>query len=235
MWMDIVGDNDSFTNAIESFDNSMIESSHMDFSQSPFIEPLPVSGAPLVPQYPIAQSFLSSNYQPSPSFSSVGKHHQKDEFNEEYLVTLDYDSFQDYVLQVRKRRSLTRAEEESVKRLIKKMKNRESARKSRLAKKEISQELDEQVGKLTDQTHSLKLEVAALYATNQQIKNEISFSEKLIASNPFLSNLYAKTMKGEPVQSNQLKAIECNTDAEIPRCNPSTFRLASNPSVAAHS
>jgi hypothetical protein len=44
-----------------------------------------------------------------------------------------------------------------VKRLVKKIKNRESARKSRQAKKEISQELDEQVLKLTEQTQKMKL------------------------------------------------------------------------------
>lgn len=79
------------------------------------------------------------------------------EIDEEYLVTLDSDTFQDYIHQIRKQRSLTRNEEQIVKRLVKKIKNRESARKSRQAKKEISQELDEQVLKLTEQTQNMKL------------------------------------------------------------------------------
>ena len=73
-------------------------------------------------------------------------------------------------------------------------------------------------------------ELSALYATNQQIKNEISFSEKLIASNPFLSKLYAKTLRGDPIQNN----MKMNSDPDLSRCNPTSFNLSSS-GVAVHS
>jgi hypothetical protein len=122
-------------------------------------------------------------------------------YDEDYLVALDSDTFQDYVDKLRHRRALTKNEELLFKKLYKKIKNRESARKSRQAKKEISQELDEQVLILTQKEQQLQLEIAALLAVNQQIKSEISFTEKLIASNPFLSKLYSKTW-GDLVQPN---------------------------------
>jgi DNA-directed RNA polymerase specialized sigma54-like protein len=175
MWMDI---GDDFNNMIDSFDISIESSPQMDFYQVSAPTPVsfgnntnmntspnftPITNSP--PSFYVPPGYeasfvnswhtLTSRYQPNNQ--NQNQITVKNEFDEEYLVTLDSDTFQDYVQQIRKRRSLTRNEEQIVKRLVKKIKNRESARKSRQAKKEISQELDEQVVKLTEQAQSLKL------------------------------------------------------------------------------
>jgi hypothetical protein len=155
--------------------------------------------------------------------------------DEDALVALDSDTFQDYVDRLRQRRPLTRNEEMLFKKLFKKIKNRESARKSRQAKKEISQELDDQVHVLSQKTQSLKLEVSALAAVNQQIRNEISFSEKLIASNPFLSMLYNKTWGELNKSSDSIVKLQVNENTQT-RCTfHSSTDFVSNNGVTVHS
>jgi len=180
-----------------------------------------------LPQHQL-QHFQPRQYQPRQNLPQplVVKEENPVAFDEEYLVSLDSETFQNYVHQLRQRRILTSNEEVIVKRLVKKIKNRESARKSRQAKKEVSQELDEQVQRLIQQTQSLKLEASSLYAINQQIKNEISFSEKLIASNPYLSKLYAKTWSD---LQNMTKSGEDNISPNTTqRCTPVSFTNTTN-------
>jgi len=198
------------------------------FIQSQQMQPL---------QQPYFQSLPLQQLPPQKQLSTAVKNeHQFDEIHssdEDALVALDSDTFQDYVNRLRQHRTLTRNEEASFKKIFKKIKNRESARKSRQAKKEISQELDEQVHVLSQKTQSLKLEVSALTAINQQIRNEISFSEKLIASNPFLSKLYQKAC-GELNKSDSMKVqIPENTQT---RCTfRSTTDFVSNKGVTVNS
>lgn len=115
------------------------------------------------------------------------------QLDEQYLSSLDSKEFQDYVDQLRQKRRLNEDEEGIIKRVNKKIHNRESARKSRQTKKENCIELDTQILALSQQSQSLKEEANVLYSLNQQIRSEIAFSENLIASNPYFSNLYRKT------------------------------------------
>jgi len=111
--------------------------------------------------------------------------------SESELVQMDSKGFEDYVSETRRHRPLSRDEEELAKKMLKKIKNRESARKSRQAKKEHTVGLSEQVDELTNQVQALKIEAATLTAANYQIKQEISFTEALILANPVLAKLYA--------------------------------------------
>jgi hypothetical protein len=109
----------------------------------------------------------------------------------EKLAALDSDSFQEYVDRLESVRKLTSAELNEVKKIRRRIHNRESARKSRQEKREWTDDLDEKIKALTDQLHQTKLEVASLAAENQSLRNEIAFSYHLIANNPVLSQLYA--------------------------------------------
>lgn len=73
--------------------------------------------------------------------------------------------------------------------------------------------------------------MSALTAVNQQIRNEISFSEKLIASNPFLSKLYNKTL-AELNKPDNIVKLQMNEN----RCTfRSTTDFVSNNGVAVNS
>jgi len=109
----------------------------------------------------------------------------------EKLAALDSDAFQEYVDRLESLRKLTSAELNEIKKIRRRIHNRESARKSRQEKREWTDDLDEKIKALTDQLHQTKLEVASLAAENQSLRNEIAFSYHLIANNPVLSQLYA--------------------------------------------
>jgi len=104
--------------------------------------------------------------------------------------SVDSTAFESFVTELKNFRQLTGAEEAMVKRVTKKIKNRESARKSRQAKKDHNADLESKVNDLSDQNQDLKLQMAALESENRTIRNEITFAETLITQHPFLSKLY---------------------------------------------
>lgn len=71
--------------------------------------------------------------------------------------SVDSITFESFVAELRNFRSLSTAEESLVKRVTKKIKNRESARKSRQAKKDHNADLETRVSDLVDQTQDLKI------------------------------------------------------------------------------
>jgi len=107
------------------------------------------------------------------------------------LTALDSDTFEDYVNRLESLRKLSSAEQNEVKKMRRRIHNRESARKSRQDKRDHTDLLDIRIRQLTDQLHETKLEVASLASENQLLRNEIAFSYHLITNNPILSQLYA--------------------------------------------
>jgi len=107
------------------------------------------------------------------------------------LTALDSETFQEYISRLESLRKLTSAEQNEIKKMKRRINNRESARKSRQEKRDFTDHLDEKIRLLTDQLHQTKLEMASLAAENMSLKNEIAFSYNLIAANPVLRQLYA--------------------------------------------
>lgn len=71
--------------------------------------------------------------------------------------TVDSITFESFIAELRNFRSLSSAEELFIKKVTKKIKNRESARKSRQAKKDHNADLETRVNDLVDQTQELKI------------------------------------------------------------------------------
>jgi hypothetical protein len=71
--------------------------------------------------------------------------------------TVDSMTFDGFISELRNFRALSSAEESLVKRVTKKIKNRESARKSRQAKKDHNADLETRVSDLVDLTQDLKI------------------------------------------------------------------------------
>jgi len=111
------------------------------------------------------------------------------------LDPVDSTTFEAFINEIRNFRSLTTAEEALVKKLGKKIKNRESARKSRQAKKDHDAGLESLVLDLEETTQALKIQAATLESENRQIRGEITFTENLISSHPVLSKLYFGTLQ----------------------------------------
>jgi len=109
----------------------------------------------------------------------------------ERLTALDSDTFDDFIARIEAVRKLSSAEVMEVKKMKRRIANRESARKSRQEKREHTDLLDQQIRQLTDELHATKLEVASLAAQNVSLRSEIAFSYHLIAANPVLAQLYA--------------------------------------------
>lgn len=127
---------------------------------------------------------------------------------------VDSNTFESFLAGLRNFRSLSSSEELFVKKVTKKIKNRESARKSRQAKKDHNADLETRVSDLVDLTQELKIvrlvslhlvhpsqQVATLESENRQIRNEISFTENLIISHPLLSKLYFMSAQRFPLST----------------------------------
>jgi len=108
------------------------------------------------------------------------------------LSNLDSETFEDYCARLSAVRKLSSADLNEIKKIKRRIHNRESARKSRAEKRDHTDVLDQQVKALTDQLHATKLEMASLQAQNASLRNEIAFSYRLISESPVLSSLYAE-------------------------------------------
>jgi seryl-tRNA synthetase len=80
------------------------------------------------------------------------------------------------------------------KKLVRRVANRDSARRSRAQKKEHLQQLEARVAKLQDEILKAQIEEASLAATNRSLKDEIAWYESLIPLLP------APTIKKESLQ-----------------------------------
>jgi len=106
------------------------------------------------------------------------------------LIFMDSISFDKFVQKLSKKKTFTSEEKELVKDLRRKIKNRESARKSRMNKKSKVEDLEIKVKKLHDSTTYLSEYVAVLKNENKQLKEEIVYLMNLIQRNPIFSTLF---------------------------------------------
>jgi len=121
----------------------------------------------------------------------------------ESLVTLDSDAFDKYIRRVQQFRSLSPEEREEIKQITRRIKNRESARRSRAEKKDKMSDLEQDVNGLRNQLDALKLEVATLNSENRQLRSELNFTQHLVNSNPTLRQMYLQQSKiSSPVSPN---------------------------------
>jgi len=107
------------------------------------------------------------------------------------LTALDSDTFDQFVAALEQVRKLSSAELSELKKMKRRIHNRESARRSRQDKRDHTGLLEDQVRQLADQLNEMRLEVASLHAANSQLQSEIAFSTQLIRSSPVLSQLFA--------------------------------------------
>jgi len=110
--------------------------------------------------------------------------------NKDSLIFMDSISFDKFIQKLSKKKSFTSEEKELVKDLRRKIKNRESARKSRMNKKSKVEDLEKKVKKLHDSTTYLSEYVAVLKNENKQLKEEIVYLMNLIQKNPIFSKLF---------------------------------------------
>jgi len=108
------------------------------------------------------------------------------------ITALDSEHFDEFVRRLEQTRKLPASELNELKKMKRRIHNRESARRSRQDKRDTSSHLEEQVRNLTAQLNEMRLEVATLQANNSQLQNEIEFSSQLIRSSPVLSKLFAE-------------------------------------------
>jgi len=110
------------------------------------------------------------------------------------LVALEIDSFDDYIVRVSKFRALTIEEKDEVKMIARRIKNRESARRSRREKKDHFADLEKEVRQLKSQVEHMRMELASLRSENTYLKNEVQFSSSIISSNPTLAQIYSENI-----------------------------------------
>jgi len=123
---------------------------------------------------------------PDPAHIHNVKHHVEE------LTALDSEQFDEFVARLSAHRKISAAEQAELKKMKRRIHNRESARRSRQDKRDHTDHLEEQIRHLNRQLAEMRLEVATLQASNSQLKNEIEFSSQLIRSSPVLSQLFAE-------------------------------------------
>merc|ERR1712137_404772 len=110
----------------------------------------------------------------------------------ETLLVTSRPEFDSFVASVSKGRQLTEEEKKEVSRQRQLIKNRKTAAISRQRKKERQERLEAQYKELTESQHRLKERLAGLETQNQQMRQEISFFENLVRSNPVASSVWEK-------------------------------------------
>lgn len=108
----------------------------------------------------------------------------------EILINSDSSSFDSFVQRLSKIKIYSNEEKELIKDIRRKIKNRESARKSRMNKKNKVDDLEKKLKKLTERTHKAKEIMSVLKKENNEIKSEIQFLLNLIKNNPIFANLF---------------------------------------------
>jgi len=108
------------------------------------------------------------------------------------LTALDSETFDEFVAALEEYRKLPAGEVAELKKMKRRIHNRESARRSRQDKRDHTGQLADQVQALTDQLNEMRLEVASLEAANRELQSEIAFSSQLIRSSPVLAQLFAE-------------------------------------------
>lgn len=166
---------------------------------------------------PLSVSFPSS--LPLPSELKLIKSYIKD------LASLDSRRFGAYIMLVQQSRTLTESEKNDVRKIRRRINNRESARRSRKEKKTQTKALQEQIELLTHQLSETKLvrilarfalfsciltrkECATLAESNRQIRTEITFTYTLIQSNPVLLELFRDVRKRHEARLSEQNRME---------------------------
>ena len=105
-----------------------------------------------------APQFPSQN--PYPDLSQVPLHRRKRKFqnisydrllSEEDLTSMTVEEFEDYVNELKERRTLSKTEKATLNKIKRKLKNKESARKSRLKSKEAFTQLQQELQEIKKQ------------------------------------------------------------------------------------
>jgi len=96
-------------------------------------------------------------------------------FYEDALISLDSISFDEYMDRISIYRRFNQEEKDKLRDIKKRIKNRESARKSRNNKRNKLETLEYQVKDLTEETVTLREEISYLTQENHQLKSEVVY------------------------------------------------------------
>eukprot|EP01125_Pyxidicula_operculata_P007629 TRINITY_DN258_c0_g1_i1.p1 TRINITY_DN258_c0_g1~~TRINITY_DN258_c0_g1_i1.p1 ORF type:complete len:319 (+),score=26.86 TRINITY_DN258_c0_g1_i1:7-963(+) len=113
------------------------------------------------------------------------------------LITLESDTFEKYMNLVTKYRQLSQEEKREAKQILRRIKNRESARQSRRDKKDKLSDLEETVRQLRSQIGDLKTEVGNLRSENVSLRTDLDFSRNLISTDPRMTQLYQQNLPSQ--------------------------------------
>jgi len=119
---------------------------------------------------------------------------------EDALLSLDSISFDEYIEKSMISRKFSNQEQEIVKDIKRRIKNRESARKSRKIKRNKLDVLEGKVKDLKEENNNLKMEVSHLRIENNQLRNEV-----VRLNSPSYS--YYSNIKEDPHISSQSKGV----------------------------
>jgi regulator of replication initiation timing len=127
---------------------------------------------------------------------------------EDALIALDSQSFDEYVEGAYRFKKYTEEEKEFFRDIRRRIKNRESARKSRMNKRTKLDTLSVQVQDLNDQTSILIQENEQLKIENYQLKNEVFYLKNIIHANNYqVNNIPVKeetTKSSSPIGSHSI-------------------------------
>jgi len=101
---------------------------------------------------------------------------------EDSLLALDSQSFDEYVEGAYLKKKFSEEEKDYFRDIRRRIKNRESARKSRKNKRTKLDTLSSQVQELTDETNNLRLDNNNLRQENFQLKNEVVYLQSVISN-----------------------------------------------------
>jgi len=111
---------------------------------------------------------------------------------QEVLVNYDSNLFDDYIAQVTKYRLtvLTKEENNVIKDIRRRIKNRESARKCRKNRKNKLETLEDKIKELEEDTHHLEEDISSYKKENQCMTEEVKYLQNIINTNPIFSTIF---------------------------------------------
>jgi len=122
---------------------------------------------------------------------------------EDSLIALDSQTFDEYVEGAYQYRKYSEEEKEYFRDLRRRIKNRESARKSRMNKRTKLDTLSGQVKDLNDHTMLLQQENDSLKRENSQLKNEVIYLKNVISTYSYGNHGNNNTVKEEEPSSSK--------------------------------
>ena len=128
---------------------------HQYQSYSPYIpQTMPFQNTQPQPPFPNSQqtNFQDNNYVPLHRRKRKFQNITYDQLlSEEDLASMTVEEFEDYVNELKERRTVTKTEKATLNKIKRKLKNKESARKSRLKTKEAFQQLQQELQEIKRQ------------------------------------------------------------------------------------